>query len=196
MTFPKELRTLQFVPRWAIVRTSRTQSVAEHSYYVALYSRWIIRAVCCIKWLADNDVGVDEVLDAALTHDIEESFTSDIPNPIKKYAGLRENVLFKAWESKTATDRFGDFYKEPREPIKRIVMLADIMEACAFLSEELRMGNKEVQEILNTMMEILEDFCKSDKYLEMTCRNHSAYKAIFDHLYNVEHKCDTVTKSK
>ena len=34
-------RDMAHVPRWVIARTHRRQSVAEHSYFVALYARQI-----------------------------------------------------------------------------------------------------------------------------------------------------------
>jgi len=193
--FPRELRTLQFVPRWSIVRTLRTQSVAEHSYYVALYCRWIFHSICEVPWMAENGVELDGVLKAALTHDIEESFTSDIPNPIKGYAGLRGNEAFKKWESETAAARFGGlFYSDPPKPIKQIVWLADVIEACAFLAEERRMGNREVDDILDHMMEILDDVVKSEWFKDMSGGDPESARAVFDHINDIEFKCDTVTK--
>ena len=73
-----QMRTLSYIPRWSIIRTTRTQNVAEHSYYVAVYTKQIC------DWL---DVEPDEkakLVWMALMHDVDEMITGDIPTPSKK----------------------------------------------------------------------------------------------------------------
>jgi 5'-deoxynucleotidase YfbR-like HD superfamily hydrolase len=69
--------------RWGIIEMSRDQSVAEHSYNVAIISGYLARAIDrnsedyryieedCVKW--------------ALCHDLTELLTGDIPTPMKTF---------------------------------------------------------------------------------------------------------------
>ena len=56
-------RVLQHVPRWAIIRTLRQQSVAEHSYYVAIY------ATAIAKLLSMRTQDINWITQYSLTHD-------------------------------------------------------------------------------------------------------------------------------
>ena len=98
------------VTRWHIVRTTRPQSLAEHTFDVVM----IARAVAKIAGVDDY-----EITKAALLHDLDEIVTGDIPTPTKKRA--RDN----GWE-------LNDIYKtvtgrelSPDESI--IIMLSDKM---------------------------------------------------------------------
>jgi len=100
-----ELR-LSFVPRWCIVKCSRTQSVAEHSFSVAV----IAEKLCRIMKVGDEATGV--VVRKALFHDRYEVYTGDIPSPAKHQE-----------------ERDTDHWSHPL-----IVKLADLIEAYIFIS--------------------------------------------------------------
>lgn len=70
-----DLLALSHVPRWAIISTSKVQSVAEHSHRVAVI-------------LMELGVRMDLILPYsllvwALVHDGPEAWTGDIPGPFK-----------------------------------------------------------------------------------------------------------------
>src|SRR5690606_20843295 len=66
------------VVRWQIVRVLKGQSVAEHSFNVALIA----------LELADRlKVDRGEVLHYAILHDLPEVLTGDIPTPTKRVIG-------------------------------------------------------------------------------------------------------------
>lgn len=75
-----DLLTLSHVPRWAIIDTMKKQTVADHSFRVA--------AVCLqfIKELRAIGIEIDKgaLLETAITHDIEEAKSGDLPTPFKK----------------------------------------------------------------------------------------------------------------
>jgi len=130
-----ELRA-HLVPRWAVVKTSRTQSVAEHSYNVAV----IARKICSILALDDRDV--NEVIVEALLHDTDEVYTSDIPSPAKIH---------------TVVD--GESVCTEKDPI---VKLADYIEAFVFIRdnnddtpEVYRWVNYNLREAINKYAKIL-----------------------------------------
>lgn len=122
----------QHVKRWHIVDMKKEQSVAEHSFMVALISREILR-------LADEKLGsniksdykyyndfVQETLEYSLTHDLDEVITGDIPSPVKARLG----------------DSIGRLEKhiDPEKPsvtpfVKDVVKLADYIEAAHHLKK-------------------------------------------------------------
>lgn len=116
-------RKLSYVQRWGIVPVIRKQSVAEHSFGVAVISLWLmgISRQACDR---------AEVIECAITHDMKESVTGDVPSTFKRHI-------------KGAVDQF-----ESRMPsacyselTKVIVKLADYLEALAYINEEKHFGN-------------------------------------------------------
>lgn len=65
------------VYRWAIIGMDKSQSIAEHSFNVAL----MVRAIAInLSWDA---VDINAVVELALMHDASELLTGDIPSPVK-----------------------------------------------------------------------------------------------------------------
>jgi hypothetical protein len=76
--------SLSHVPRWVIVDTTKGQSVAEHSYNVAVFTIavWDIIKPYILHELQESDEDFYlAALKLALTHDINESLTGDTPSP-------------------------------------------------------------------------------------------------------------------
>lgn len=137
-------RDLANVPRWAILRT-RPQSVAEHSYYVALYSK----AIC-----EYYDFGVAtavEVLTYAMTHDMDETISGDIPAPWRRHHGISDRPTPDALAN-LAVKRFGAS-EEPAPLTKAIVKVADVYEAAMFLAGEMSAGNRTVKIVFDELLE-------------------------------------------
>lgn len=78
-----ELLRLSHVKRWGIVNTARVQSVAEHSFNVAL----IVLAIARKAWpgpeAPPNNLMATTLMTVALLHDAEEVRTGDAPTPYK-----------------------------------------------------------------------------------------------------------------
>jgi hypothetical protein len=70
---------LSSVKRWHMIDTHRTQTLAEHSANVALLVYTII-ITAPVGWFSDAHYSAV----VALTHDIAESFTGDIPSHTKR----------------------------------------------------------------------------------------------------------------
>jgi 5'-deoxynucleotidase YfbR-like HD superfamily hydrolase len=141
-----QTRVLAFVPRWTIIRTLRAQSVAEHSYFVALYAKRIGE----LLGLSLEEMA--ELVWAALVHDADEMITGDVPTPSKKRHLYihRDRVL----------DDMG--YGEPDISAysKDILKVADVYEACMFLTDELAMGNTTVERLWVEMLRDLYTKCE------------------------------------
>lgn len=76
--FITDALALGIVPRWAIVRTIRPQSVAEHSFNVAIIASEILQLNPHLT--AGGPIcRREQVLWHALTHDCDEAVTGDIP---------------------------------------------------------------------------------------------------------------------
>ena len=68
LTALQKAMCLSYVPRWGIVAMDRPQSVAEHSYRVAMIA---------LRIASEADVAID--LAEILAHDLEEAHTGDTP---------------------------------------------------------------------------------------------------------------------
>ncbi len=76
-----DLWRLGEVDRWQIVRTTKSQNVAEHSFMVVLLSLRLAESVGTSR---------DHVMCAALLHDAEEAWTGDIPSPVKQFVDTEQ----------------------------------------------------------------------------------------------------------
>lgn len=143
-------RDLNVVPRWGILRLTRQQNVAEHSYFVTLYTV----AVCDLLNLSEatRDLAVRH----ALTHDLPETMSGDIPAPWKKLAGGDGETPAL---SGILSQRFGaDCHVVGIVPA--VVMVADLYEAAMFLAGEVAVGNQSVLDVLDHLLERLMGACK------------------------------------
>lgn len=95
------------VSRWHIVRTVNHQSVAEHSFNVAMIAMEIGNRLGYQNWR-------EKIAVAALEHDLDEIHAGDIPTPAKP----QDKVwMYDAWS------------------IGKIIKVADVMEALWFITQ-------------------------------------------------------------
>lgn len=114
-----EIMRASTVKRWHIVNTSRTQSLAEHSFNVC----FIARALC--RHMGIND---ENVMKAALEHDLDEVVLGDLPTPFKKEMAKR-GVKVDMAKMNCAPER-------ELNPMERDVLkMADYIDAIHFLTE-------------------------------------------------------------
>ena len=127
-----ELLRASHTKRWTIVSTARVQTVAEHSFNVAMVAEKLAEA---IGW--DIVINSDNFLKLqtwALMHDIPEVFTGDLPTPFKREL-KRRGADIEAVEDDLAPG-YGDLADAADgTEYGMIVKLADMMEAIWFLSE-------------------------------------------------------------
>ena len=142
--FEKELRDASYVPRWSIVRTVRPQSVADHSFYVAVYAAQIADA---IDW--DGPTGM--LMKYALVHDLDEILSGDIAGPAKKIIKKSTGVswyLVTNWLRQQMIKRMAWYEywidSDWQEDIEKIVKVADLIESVLFLRDEQMLGNVNV----------------------------------------------------
>ena len=160
--FPPELRTASVVERWSIVRTLTTDTVANHSFYVTFYALQVARLV---EW----EGPYADLTFAALMHDVEETFTSDIISPVKSRvvdpgalsnfvsAQMKERLpLVEAQLEAIYESRWGG-------DIEKLVKVADKVDAVIYLVLEQRMGNivlaQLYQDACNNLHAAWKDLC-------------------------------------
>ena len=86
------LYRLRLIERWSLMRNTLRESVAEHSFHVAL----LTHALCTIaRDVFGKDVDTPRAVTLALFHDVTEVITGDIPTPVKHHnpailASMRE----------------------------------------------------------------------------------------------------------
>lgn len=152
--FPPELRTAAVVKRWSIARLFHKDSVAEHSFFVAFYALQVARLVNWTGPYADLTF-------AALTDDVEETFTSDIISPVKRQIvdeGALANFVSEQMKQRLPLiepqlDAIYD--SEWGSSIHRIIKVADKVDAALHLIMEQRMGNVVIKPMFDDVMENL-----------------------------------------
>jgi len=142
-------RGLSDVKRWGIVRTIRSQSVAEHQYFVGVWTPQLLRFVN-----VEDPALILQALEYALHHDDPEIVSGDVPTPLKKR--LPPGLLDEATSFRIPP------LKTPPEFILKAVKALDYLEALAFLYEEQAIGNHRLLRLINLLhtkfMKACDDF--------------------------------------
>jgi 5'-deoxynucleotidase YfbR-like HD superfamily hydrolase len=126
-------RMLAFVERWNVAPRLHRQSVAEHSYFVALYASDISAAMSLTAVERAN------VLDYALRHDMAEIVTGDMPGPAKR--ALVDIDKLKEYEEDFMISVGQESPGEWPDYCKQIVKAADCIDAYFWISMEVLRGN-------------------------------------------------------
>lgn len=160
-------RRLAQVKRYHATPLHQNETVAEHSFYVAM----IGRALCGVLEEDGIKVKTQEVLEKALIHDIEEMFSGDIIQPFK-YADPTLKELIDKLNLKSVDQAFEglpsslanhliylwkDYHKEESLEDK-IVKISDKLSLIAYCLEQIRLGNRYMVEILRNGMKLLESY--------------------------------------
>ena len=115
--------------RWAIVKLTRDQSVAEHQYRVYLIADAISEALGVSM---HNSLDAQAIRSWALTHDLHEVLTGDLPTPVK----ATDPALVARLEAKArATMGLPLGEAHDKTIVGFVVKIADLVEALLFLHE-------------------------------------------------------------
>jgi 5'-deoxynucleotidase YfbR-like HD superfamily hydrolase len=154
MAFEREYRELVFINRWQILRRIHEESVAEHSFYVAIYCKQIAELIDWPQYPDKSDKARATVHQmrailymAALHHDLPEVAVGDIMGPIKRRVVNRSKLQNLEFQYLTST--FGMLAASAWdlshvERIKHIVKAADLMDEAMYLQTERGLGNVNV----------------------------------------------------
>ncbi|MCH5316707.1 MAG: 5'-deoxynucleotidase [Eubacterium sp.] len=157
---------MKLIDRWALMRNTAKENIAEHSHSVAV----IAHALCIIgnkKFGKNYDAERCAVL--ALYHDTTEVITGDMPTPVKYYnediKSVYKDIERVAGERLLAMlpedlkeDYVPLFEKQTEdEELWKIVKAADKIGALIKCIEEIRMGNREFEIALESQKRIVEE---------------------------------------
>lgn len=116
------------VKRWQIVKTNRQQSVAEHSYMVAM----IAARIC--HHTGRSQHFTNEVVRYALTHDLPEVLTGDLATPLKRMLGVEFTKRLSELENRlTWLPGWALSSRGVGKETAVVVKMADLIEAAVFL---------------------------------------------------------------
>jgi len=148
--FNHEYRRLSHVERWDTFPRIKRQSVAEHSFYVALY----VSQICDL--LGVKETQKLRAIDYALRHDASEAVTGDILGPIKKCIvnqGRLEEIesifadqVHDYSMYRKAGDDHGTYWT------RDLIKVADKIDELFYTAEEQALGNRQVHRAYGHIM--------------------------------------------
>lgn len=112
----------QYVQRWSTVHLTHRQSLAEHSFNVAMIAMDLSSRI-----FGEHPAGLlDQIVRYALVHDLDEVITGDIPTPTKQRL-LRHDPAIRG----ILEESFGSasIPADPESLTMKIVKLSDLMES-------------------------------------------------------------------
>jgi 5'-deoxynucleotidase YfbR-like HD superfamily hydrolase len=138
---------LKNVVRYNTRNVIKKESVAEHSFYVALFTLKI-----CNDYNVDSRTEKRAII-KALLHDMPEIELNDITHDVKEKLNLRP--FLKKYEDEYFDTHFSEYrslMKEGDEKTNAIVDYADTMSVYQYILNEELLGNKsnDIQKILNS----------------------------------------------
>ena len=138
-SFSKDVDILRNLIRYQNVHRNINESVAEHSFYTAIF---------VLKLREYYDFNLEIALKTALVHDFAESAISDVPHNIKisnpnlaKELERSEEIVNSTRLSNDAAKYIKDF-NAGATPEGLAVQLADILSVVLYANAEIKSGNK------------------------------------------------------
>ncbi|MFC4812088.1 5'-deoxynucleotidase [Paenibacillus sp. GCM10023250] len=153
--FTAYMYRLRYIERWSLMRNTTRETVAEHSYHVAL----LAHLLCEIgNAVFGKSLRADRAAAMALFHDATEVFTGDIPTPVKHH-NPKMLANFREIEA-MAAERLLGMVPEPLQGVygplvlgepanaeeaglRSMVKAADLLDAYMKCLSELSSGNRE-----------------------------------------------------
>ena len=153
-TFFATMWRMKYIERWALMRSSRSESLSEHSLDVAM----LAHALCILgNERLGKSLNAERAALIALYHDTAEIITGDLPTPVKHgspemkaaYAETEKQALSRLLQKLPADlrpvySRILDPDPAQEDPyLLRLVKAADKLSALIKCIEEETSGNRE-----------------------------------------------------
>ncbi len=162
------LSRLKYIERWALMRSSQPENLAEHSLEVAM----IAHALCVLgNERYGRELNAERAAVIGMYHDVSEIITGDMPTPVK-YFNADIRMAYGAVEA-AATQRLLDtlpvdllpVYEGVMNPgddyLHRLVKAADKISAYIKCIDEGHAGNEEfrtaAQSTLDTLLSMAQE---------------------------------------
>ena len=141
---------MKYIDRWALMRNTRKESLAEHT----LETAFIAHALAVIENRRfGGNVNAEKAALLALFHDAPEIITGDLPTPIKYYNPEIKQIYNEIEDA--ASERllgllpddlrpdFEGLFNNTAPHLKAIVKAADKLSALIKCRDELTLGNRD-----------------------------------------------------
>jgi len=130
------------VVRYHTVATLVKETVGHHSHGVAM--------MCLLL----EPTASHRLLISALTHDLAEHVTGDIPSPAKRLYCIGDQVSHLEHELIVGAGLPNIFLNEEE---RRVLKLADIAQGALFCSREISLGNRNMVKVLDRYLSYAEE---------------------------------------
>lgn len=154
-------RRLSSIIRYNTTPKFFNESVAQHSYYVVLYSMVLMDL---IEKEFNETFDHERVLTFAAVHDTEECFSGDIVRNVKKkmedkFNEIALETLHLVFETLPNYDKYIELWKEHFKKSKEyyLVYAADLLSAVVYSMEEEKMGNHYMKPIVENNLSLIKD---------------------------------------
>ena len=159
------LSRLKYIERWALMRSSETENLAEHSLEVAM----IAHALCVIGNVRyGKNLNAERAALIGMYHDATEIITGDMPTPVKYFNSEIRSAYAKVEEAagerllRTLPDDLSSAYEEilkgdDDEYLMRLVKAADKMSALIKCIDEGHAGNEEFKTAATATRESIDE---------------------------------------
>lgn len=151
-TFFATISRMKYIDRWALMRSSRNETLSEHSIEVAM----IAHALCVIgNTRFGKDLDANKAALIGIYHDASEIITGDMPTPVKYHnkaimdaykiveAEAENKLLSRLPESMRGTYKEIFTPTEDEQYMRGLVKAADKISAYIKCIEEEKSGNTE-----------------------------------------------------
>lgn len=150
---------MKYINRWALMRNTASENIAEHSGDVAV----IAHALAVIKNIRfGGELNAERAAFLGLYHDMTEIITGDMPTPVKYHSrdmrqafqqveDMAGNKLLDMLPEDMREYYKGAFFQQPQDSyLWKIVKAADKISALIKCIEEKNMGNNEFSKALES----------------------------------------------
>lgn len=179
--FSKDVDVLRSLIRYQNCHRLINESVAEHSFFVAIY---------VLKLNTYYNFNLETALKMALIHDFPEAYISDVPHNIKtnnpELANTLESLETNIMKN-TLSDEAAELliqFNHGSTPEGLICQLADIISVVLYAHDELSVGNKNFEIIAKkALIRVNEVLTKLSPYINAEYSNEQIIEKINKIIY-------------
>lgn len=157
------LSRMKYIDRWALMRSTRQETLSEHTLEVAMLSHALAVLGNCYLGKKHDPARCALV---ALYHDAPEIITGDMPTPVK-YNNQNLSLAYKELEKETEKKllamlpaemqpAFASLLSPEKDEVRTLVKAADKLSAYIKCIEEEKSGNREFSAAKETIKAALD----------------------------------------
>lgn len=193
-SFFATISRMKYIERWALMRSSRAESLSEHSLEVAM----IAHVLCLIgNRRFGKTLDAEKAALISIYHDASEIITGDMPTPVK-YSNPTIRNAYKDVEShaedqltrllpKDLQEDFSEIFHGDHSPeddyVRHLVKAADKISALIKCIEEETAGNTEFRTARQTIEKAVSSMRKDYPEADVFCKEFlPAYGKTLDEL--------------